>query len=660
LVQIQIVEAATYRDLALKQYQSKVNLPASRGLIYDRNGNVMASNAMDASFAADPTLATDDANAIAAAFAKAFGKPKKYYEDKLNSDSKFVWLERQASADQVKNLNLDKLAGIVVKRNEPKRLYNYDHLAGQLLGFTDIDDKGLAGTELEFDSDLRGADGYVIFQRDGKGRARPVADYPRVEPRNGNSVYLTIDAGIQQIVEEELSQGIEKSKAESGLAIVVDPHTGAILALAQNPPVNPNAISATGVADQRLRAITDLFEPGSVFKIVTTSAAIDDNVISPDQKFYAENGKYNVTLNGKFLRTISDVESYGWVTFKDALAYSSNIVMAKASDIIGPERLYRMARNYGFGMSTDIELPGEVKGVLKRPIEWSATTLNTMAYGYEVAVTPLQLAMAYAALANGGELMKPYIFMKETDEHGAVVRENEPQTIRRVISPQTAATLTGFFEGVVEIGTGKGIKMNNLLLAGKTGTSRKIADGKYKTDSYTASFVGFFPADAPKVVCLVMMDNPHGPSYYGGATSAPVFHNIAQRIMNTTELLAPGPRLSVTAENNGTAGAPLAGSSPMAGAVMRPVSDVSSPRGAEPAAGATALPDTTNPLVPNVTGLTARKAVTILSSEKLSPVVSGSGVVVTQSPLPGSRAIAGMKIMLVCQPKALSSAFVPY
>jgi cell division protein FtsI (penicillin-binding protein 3) len=639
LIKIQVVDSAMYKDIAEKQYQSKIVLPSTRGSIFDRSGNVIASNSRSVSFAADPQMTSDDAVAIAKTFSKVFGKPKNYYLDKLNEDTRFVWLERQVDLASIQKLDLKSLPGVFV-RYEPKRLYDYDHLAGQLIGSTDVDNKGNAGVELEYDKQLRGIDGYVIFQRDGKGRARPVVDYPRVEPQNGSSIYLTIDLGIQSIVEEELMKGVTSNKAEGGIAIVLDPHTGAVLALAQYPGINPSSLSSGDMNNLRIRAVTDIFEPGSVFKIVTTSAAIENDLIKPDQKFYAEQGKYIVQIGGGKTREIDDAEELGWVTFKDALAYSSNIVMAKASDIIGSEKLYRMARNYGFGIGTDVGLPGEVKGTLKKPFEWSVTSLNTIAFGYEVGVTPMQIAMAYGALANGGVLMKPYLLEKEVDGNGMLVSETQPESIRRVISEATAKTLTDFFSGVVDFGTAKGIKMANLKIAGKTGTSKKYGEGHYESGNYTASFVGFFPADNPKLVCLVMMDNPRGSSYYGAATSAPIFRAVAERIMNTTEILTPNLPENVIANSSATG-------------QMRSMASARS--ATTDSMTTTTVQDTTKFSVPDVLGMSARKAVSLLTSEQFEPSVTGSGVVVSQDPPAGTPGSIGMKIALLCQPKSLGS-----
>ena len=635
LGQIQIVQSQKYRSLAQRQYQSKVILPALRGFLYDRNGNSIASNTTTVSFAADPTLAGDDARTIAEIFSNLFGKSRKFYLDKLQSDSRFVWLERGADASVLNNIDLKKLTGIVV-RNEPKRLYYHDHIAGQLIGTTDVDNKGIAGVELAFDKELSGRDGYVVFQRDGLGHARPSVDYPRVEPESGHNVVLTIDMGVQAIAEKELKKGITENKAESGIVVILQPKTGEVLALAQQPEIDPDDFGKSNLQDQKLRAVTDAFEPGSVFKIVTASAALENGVVAPTRKFFAENGIYVVAGRPK---PIEDTHKEGWITFQQAMEVSSNIVMAKVSDLIGSERLFRMARDYGFGIPTDVGFPGEARGVLKKPSEWhGTTTLNSIAFGYEVGVTPIQIATAYAAIANGGVLMQPYIFKKEYDAAGKSIREGKPQQVRRVVSVQTAGTMRDFFEGVVQRGTGKSAAIPGVRIAGKTGTSKKYVEGQYASGSYTASFVGFFPAADPQIVCLVMIDNPHAGNYTGGTTSAPVFRAIAEQLLNTSDVFA-APAQTVIANS--------ASPRQTGGAVFDPLSTKEKSSIIIVAAGT----------VPNVKGYSVRRAVNILTTGKFEPVISGSGTVINQQPAPGEPAKAGMKVRLICQPKT-SAAFL--
>lgn len=686
LVQIQLIDAPRYQALARKQYEQTVALPAVRGNIYDRNVNVLAANSMFVSFGADPKFVGENAEEVAQQFSAVFGKPRSFYLSKLQSTTssgsprRFVWLERRVRPEIAKLIESHKLVGVVVI-DEPKRLYHYDDIAGTLIGFTDVDNKGISGLESEFDEVLRGKSGSVVMQRDGLGRARPSVDYPRIEPRNGSNLILTIDLAYQSIVEEELKNGVVNNKADAGLAVMLNPKTGEILALANVPGLDPNDLGSYDVNAARNRVVTDVFEPGSVFKIVTASAAYENNLVTPEKRYYAEHGTYAVPISSRGkVRKIKDTHPYDWITFQEAIELSSNIVMAKVGPSIGAERLYVQARNFGFGIPTGIDLPGEVRGRLKKPQEWSGTTLQTMAYGYEVAVTPLQIAGAYAAVANKGILMKPFIVYRAETAQGEAILEERPQTIRRVISEQTALLLTQAFEGVVERGTAQSARIEGVRVAGKTGTSKKVIDGRYGSGTYTGSFVGFFPADDPQVVCLVMIDNPRGGAYYGGSTSAPIFRAIAERIINTTGRFTKKPQPSEEVQpRNGislpdvrTLQATVAGRMiESLGLKWRTIGTGDIVVRQVPEPGKYLDKDdivqlvlneegTTIPgggmIVPDVRGMSLRRAINRLVVDDFDIKVRGSGIVVDQVPKAGRRIQAGATIQLVCEPRAIYSA----
>jgi cell division protein FtsI (penicillin-binding protein 3) len=398
-----------------------------------------------------------------------------------------------------------------------------------------------------------------------------------------------------------------------------------------------------------------MFEPGSVFKLVTASAAIENHVVSPGDRFSAENGRYMVRYAGGKLRDITDTKPYGVLTFRQAIEVSSNIVMAKVADRIGAERLYVAARNFGFGTRTGIELPGEAPGELKKPTLWSGATLHSLAFGYEVAATPLQIVAAYGAIANGGLLMKPYIIRRVVDEQGGIVEQGGPQVVRHVASPQTAQLVTEFLCGAVEEGTGREARVAWLPIAGKTGTSRKVVDGKYATGSYTASFVGFFPADHPRVVCLVMLDNPRAGGYTGGVASAPIFRGIAEKVAiryvqfpaTRPPALAGKSRVNVAVRGvAGTVQARSSGSTP--GSARAAVSS---------SVDKSVWTDRTGSIsVPDLRGLSVRRAVATLRIRGLDASVSGSGLVVGQDPPPGRRVKPGVRVDLRCESREFSAA----
>lgn len=673
LVQIQIVESKKYQEIARRQYEAKVYLPSTRGTISDRNGNILASNALFVSFSADPKIASKSAGKIAQIFARTFGKSESYYREKLTGARRFVWLERRVKPDLAKTIDVKRLEG-VVQINEPKRLYHYEEIGGQLVGATNFDNTGISGTEYSYDKQLRGIDGWVIMQLDGLGRPRPSIDYPRQDPVDGHSIALTIDIGYQSIVLEELKKGAIRANADAGVAIVLKPGTGEILAMAQFPAFTPGAVSGVDMQTLKNRAVTDVVEPGSVFKVVIAAAALENKLVRPDQMFFGENGKYRVPLNNGKFRVINDTHESGMITFEKAMEVSSNIVMAKVSDIVGAERLYTQARTLGFGMQTGIELPGEANGNLNRPVEWSMTSLNSIAFGYEVGVTPLQVACAYAAIANGGKLMKPYIIAKEFSETGVQIYTAVPQVIRQVVSEATVATLKEFFLGVVERGTGMVARVPGVSIAGKTGTSRRTIEGEYKEGLYNASFVGFFPADRPEVLCLVMLENPKAIGYTGGMVSAPIFKAITQRLVNNYGVLSQTRTASRTPQQDAPAivvpdvknlkkdvaqemlrekgitanilgaGDVVVRQSPDAGAAVRPGGVVQLFTQSDPAAVfGSALQ------VPDLRGMSVRRAITRLAAEQLDASVKGSGVVTSQYPEAGAPVKKNSRIILMCE-----------
>jgi cell division protein FtsI (penicillin-binding protein 3) len=677
LVEVQVLEAGGYKTIPRRQHEARVIIPSARGNIYDRNQTLLVSHTMFLSYGADPKLLGSSVATVADRFSKVFGRSRDFYRARLREPEKrFVWLERRVRPEYARRIEAASFHGLV-ELKEPRRLYHFGEAGAQLIGFTDIDNQGIDGVELQMENHLRGQDGSMVMQRDGLGRISPSMDYAVVEPVNGRSVELTIDIQYQSIAEEELRNGVGRTKAESGLVIMLDPMTGEVLAMANYPSVDPANLAAASPGKLKNRVITDMFEPGSVFKIVTASAALERGVVKPESKYFAENGTYVVSY-GRSTRRITDFHPHGTLTFREAMEQSSNIVMAKVSDKIGAEAFYLTARNYGFGVETGIELPGEVRGELKKPTEWSGTTLNSMAYGYEVGVTPLQLAAAYSVIANGGILMKPFVIKALIDENNEVIEETTPQSVRRVISKETAKTLTSFLEGVVEKGTGTGARVPGMRIAGKTGTSRKHVGGSYQSGSYTASFAGFFPADQPKVVCLVMLDNPREGGYTGGLASAPIFKAIAQRIHATNRQLtnpveAPMAETSgstvpdvrqvatdaaratlasygftVAIRGNGTMvrGQTPAPGKPLARGGVVTLTTVDGSAGVP--AGYT--------VVPNLRGLSARRALASLTVQNLDASVAGSGVVVAQSPTAGSQVKAGTRVRLRCEPRSVALA----
>lgn len=526
LFQIQIVNYDYYKKKATQQHESRVVLRAVRGNIYDRNGRIIASTISRFSFAIDPKVLTD--NEVIKAISKSLSKITKEDSQEIFNRIKrhktsFMWLVRNISGtDALSMLKYEEHNGFIVKK-EPARNYSFGDAASQTIGFTDIDNKGLIGIELAFDSILRGKDGYAIMNRDALGHLRPMADLPRKEPKHGHSVQLTLDILLQRIVEYELKQGVMNAQAQSGAVVAIDPATGEVMAMASYPNFNPNELRISDPNTMKNRAIGDLYEPGSTFKVITAAAAINEGIIEEDDMVEGENGTKQYKDH-----TVIDDHPLGRVTFREAFAKSSNIVQSNLALRLPGNSFYKYIRDFGIGINTAIELPGEVSGRLRKVEQFNASAQMFAGFGYGIALTPLQLAMVYATVANKGALYKPYVVKNVFNSEGEKIREVLPTKVRNVITAETAEKLNRLLVNVVDNGTGINAKINGIKVAGKTGTAQQLVDGSYKNKQYTASFAGFFPADNPKLAMVVILDKPQN-NYYGGSVAAPIFRNIAQR-----------------------------------------------------------------------------------------------------------------------------------
>jgi cell division protein FtsI (penicillin-binding protein 3) len=524
LFKVQVIEHDSLSEQAASQYQMQVSLPARRGVLRDRNGVILASNAFVVKFAFDPAEIKNKP-AVAAAFSTVFGKPKEYYQKFLADTTRhYIVVEKEVPQEIAAKLDGIKERG-VMRETDERRHYAFGTKGSHILGFASKDGRGLAGLELFDDKILRGTDGIATMQRDGKGFRRPDVDYAQTPPTNGDDLTLTIDEGLQAVTETALRSGVERAAAEAAIAIVLNPRTGEILSLANMPDYNSNDFFAASNEMLRNRAITDAFEPGSVMKVLTAAIALNDKAWKPEEKVDAQGGTWVVEGGAK----IKDTHEYGVLTFRQALEKSSNVCFAKISDRLDRRRFYKYMRDFGMSVLTGVDLPGEIKGSLHKPDKWSVNSKRYVAFGYEMTATPIQLAMAYATIANGGVMMKPYIVAKRTNVKGEVT-EIHPQEIRRVVSEETAKTLTGIMCGVVDSGTGTSTKIKGIRIAGKTGTAQQYVGGHYSKEHYTSSFIGFFPAENPEYEILVIMRSPKN-GYYGGAVSAPVFKEIAMSIL---------------------------------------------------------------------------------------------------------------------------------
>lgn len=528
LFNIQVLNSEKYVNLAKRQHESKIDLRAERGNILDRNGNLLATTFSSLSVAVDPTL-LENKDKICDIIAKNLDISKSKLLNKIRkSNGSFVWLVRGELPNRLSELRGIKDKGLILIE-EPKRNFPYRKTASQIVGFTNIDNKGISGIELGWDSLLIGRSGFMLMYRDGLGRLRPSPELPFIEPIHGNSIELTIDVELQQIVEYELAKGIERTLAEAATVIAIKPQTGEILAMASYPFFDPYNITKQSSAGMRLRGITDVYEPGSTFKMITAAAALEEKLVSEDEIFDGHNGV--LSIRGGVIR---DVHAMGKVDFRTAMVNSSNIILSEVANRLPSNKLYSYIRNFGFGLKTEIDLPGEVSGKLPKPENFHANTKRYLGHGYGLSVNALQLVNSYAAVANGGKLMKPFLVKKVYNSNGDILHENKPQQIRQVISESTCIKLTDLLVSVVDSGSGKAARIDGLRIAGKTGTSQQLVDGRYSKSDYHASFAGFLPAENPKIALVVIVDRPRR-SIYGGYNAAPIFRNISARWMSAND-----------------------------------------------------------------------------------------------------------------------------
>ena len=665
LVQIQVFGHEKYTRLAEQQYVAGHVQKAQRGLSFDRNHKPLALSNPSFDIGVDKRM-IGDPEKLSRKLAVVLKKSLSEIVNKIKKGNKFVILERKIDQKKAAMINVMNLEGVSIVEST-ERVYPFKEKLAQVLGFVDIDGNGLSGVELQFDEHLRGEDGWSVLQKDARGKKILPISSSSENQKSGDDVVLTIDHVIQTIAEEELSATVSRFNAKGGSVIVTNPHTGEILAMASQPGFDANQAGKTSPETWRIRSITDIFEPGSTFKIVTMMAALENGVKKLDDVVFCENGKYKI-----FGEVINDPESRSWLSFKNVFKYSSNIGAAKIAQEIGKEKMYKAARNFGFGIKSGVELPGGVSGILNKQTEWSRFSLLAISYGHEVAVTPLQMAMAYGAIANGGKLMKPVIIKTIKSKSQETVSEFWPQSIRRVMSAKTAQIMTSILKEVVADGTGTLARISSGRVAGKTGTAQKPLDGGsgYSNTKYIASFGGFYPADHPEYLIYVAIDEPY-PIHSGGHVAAPAFKKILQHILkiyptpNETpakQIQKPGieaipdltgrrvetakqilENLKIQYQTNGS------------GQIVKSQKLQTDPDSGEFQKIILTLSDFSYEneyvIMPKLTGLSMRRAISELAIKGLSAKVFGSGRVYRQDPEPGKKIKAGARCMLEFKPR---------
>jgi cell division protein FtsI (penicillin-binding protein 3) len=604
-------------ERAERQHQRIIPLTPQRGTIYDHNGEELALSIETDSIYVNPAKVEDPARLVDY-LADALQLPKRGLQAKLKSTKNFLWVKRQVSPNESALVRAMDFPGVHFIK-EHKRYYPNGELAAQVIGFTGLDPHGLEGLELRYDAQILGDGGFLVTERDNRGRGIGAGDPLINQGRFGASLHLTLDKNIQYIAEKELAAEVKAQKAKAGTVVVLEPATGKILAMASQPNFNPNSFARFRQNNYRNRAVADAYEPGSTLKVFLIASALNEKLVTPEKKIDCEHGSYRV--GGK---VIHDHHPYDKLSVSEILKFSSNIGAAKIGKTLERERFYNYLTEFGFGELTGIEAPGESRGLLRSPEDWFEVDLAAISFGQGLMVTPLQLATATAAIANGGYLMQPYLVEKVVDSYGQVVESHQPRILRRVVSEEVARQVTKMMESATdEGGTGTLAEVAGYQVAGKTGTAQKVdsVTGGYSVDKRLSSFVGFVPANEPKLVILVMIDEPQEKTY-GGLVAAPVFSRIASQAL--THMQVP-PTQQVRRDQN------------------RPLPEVAENPPIQPTVYQAREGDE-QPLMPGLIGMSFRQVLQTMERTKLNIKLQGSGRVVAQSPQPGGAITYGSEV----------------
>lgn len=612
LFRIQVVKHTHYNTLASRQHEKPVEVPARRGNVFDRNEELLVGSSSAPSIIANPSQ-IEEASAVGRTLASILQCDRRTLTRRLREDREFLYVERKVAPAVWSQIEEASLPGVysVLERD---RVYPYGDLASHILGRTNIDNVGIEGIERQYDEYLRGTPGWRVLQKVPTRGSRPVAGSPFMAPRDGSDIELTIDVGLQGSAEMELEKALARTDAQWGMVLAMEPSTGEILAMTEK--TGPRFRSKDGAAMNH--CLSAQFEPGSTFKIVAFAAALEQGVVELDQIFDAGGGKYDFGFY-----KLRDSKEHDSLSVREAFWYSSNIVTAQIANLLGKQNLYRYARKFGFGSISGIDLPGEVAGILRKPVEWSGRSLGTIAIGHEMTVNLVQLVSAFAAIANGGMLMEPHVVREIRDADGHPVFQAEPTAIRRVLRPETAATLRDLLAGVVREGTSKQAALDRWDAAGKSGTAQMLNDdGTFSNRNYVSSFVGFVPAGNPKIALAVVLVDPTGVSA-GGVIAGPVFRDILTRAATSMH------------------------SDPFADVRRKEAirTWIASTEAGEPASLG-AAPIVPSGTMPDVTGLTIREARRLMLANGVPVSCQGVGTVTAQEPKPGAD-IAGTSLCIL-------------
>ena len=527
LVHLQFSQHETLADRARQQQQNAIETTGQRGELLDRQERQLARSVQTVSLFLDPfgldvPALECTASELSSSLGLNYADLLKDFRDAKAANKRFVWIARRLDADQAGKITALGLPGLG-SQLEPKRYYPNGQLAAHVLGYVGVDGKGLGGVEQFYNAKISGEPGQLFLERDATGKSY---ESHEIASKPGQTVVLTIDQTIQYQAEQALNAAIERSHAKSGTVIVLDPKSGEILALANAPSFDPNNVAATKAETRSNWALQNIYEPGSTFKVVAFSAALENHLVKPDDRIDCQMGA--ITVAG---RLVHDHHPFGSLTISEALEKSSNVAAIKLGLRVGDPTMYEYIKRYGFGSKTGIELPGETVGIVRKVERWQASSIGSIAIGQEVGVTPVQMVAAFGALANDGVRIAPHLIREVRNAEGAVVYRAQPEQ-HRVISAQTATALRGMLEGVTLTGTAKKAQLDGYSAAGKTGTAQKIdpRTKAYSSTKFVGSFVGFAPVSNPQVAIIVVIDEPAG-AYHGGDVAAPIFREVAEQIL---------------------------------------------------------------------------------------------------------------------------------
>ena len=665
LFTVQVIKHSYYGEKALNNIENRHILQAKRGTILDRKGRPLAKDVIQYSVGIVKNQ-IQNKEKIIEALSRSTGESLAYYRRKFQTSSNFVYLAHKVSPEDAAVLQKLRDPGLVLEKRF-LRTYPYSKNAAQVIGFCDLDNQALGGIEYQYNQYLQGKPGWKIYQRDALGNQLPNLDFAGQDPIDGFDIYLSLDMDFQTIVEDGLSSAVESAKATEGVAILMDPNSGEIFALANYPQFDANEANKYDIIDRKNRAVTDIVEPGSTFKIAMLATALERIHLNIDKDIYfCENGTYRL-----FGSKVVDHKSYGWLTPRRIIENSSNIGTMKIAGDVKPETFYKYIRNFGFGMITGIDLPGESQGILHPLNKASKISHYFMSIGYEIGVTPIQLINAYAAVANGGKLYMPHLMKQILGSHQTILKNNRPNVIRQVLAQETSSVMREILHGVVERGTGQAAHIDGVQVAGKTGTAQLYdpQTKSYNSKKHLASFIGFFPAEYPQFVLLVMIRQPKG-DFYGGLVAAPAFKDIARRIISLASIENLNLAESNTVQNINSADIfphvenlnvelarkileesdinyKLSGSGPV---VVRQKELVEDGKIKVLMLYLGESTEANISIMPSLTGLSMKEALSSLSSLKLTPSVEGNGVVVNQIPKPGAKINKNISVKLICKP----------